>query len=120
MITVVFTNSIVRAITQDCLISSAANIIQVDGSNSRTKYPTINIDCYCICKLGKQEIIGVTLSEPHTSVTALRTCTCMCMFACCLLRPTTYRMSTFKYFTKTMPTCAKVLQLSRVKGYCRL
>ena len=32
-------------------------------------------------------IIGTSLSEPHTSMTALRTC--MCMFAC-LLGPTTY------------------------------
>ena len=122
MITVEFNNSIVRAITQHCLISSAANIIQVDGSNSRTKYLTTNIDCYCIFKLGKQHIIGVTLSEPHTSVTALHTCTCVCVFACCLLGLTTYhkfQMSAIKYFTKTMPTRAKVLQLSRVKGYCQ-
>ena len=49
MITVVDTNSSVSAITQDCLISTAANIIQEDGTSSRTKDPITNIDCYCIC-----------------------------------------------------------------------
>ena len=34
------------------------------------------------CKLEKDVIIGASLSEPHTSVTALRTC--VCMFACLL------------------------------------
>ena len=47
-------------------------------------------------------VIGASLSKPHTSMTALRTC--VCMFAClCLLGLATYRkfqMSTFKYFTK--------------------
>ena len=41
-------------------------------------------------------IIGASLSEPHTSVTALSTC--VCIYAC-LLGPTTYRefqMSAFK------------------------
>ena len=57
MTTVMVTNSTVSAIIQDCLISSAVNIIQEDGSNSRTKDSVINIDCYCICKLEKQQII---------------------------------------------------------------
>ena len=54
----------------------------------------------CRQQLALINIIGVSLGEPHTSVTALRTC--MCMFAC-LLGPTTYRkfqMSAFKYFMK--------------------
>ena len=32
------------------------------------------------CMCAKCEIIGASLSEPHTSVTAL--CTCMCMSVC--------------------------------------
>ena len=33
-------------------------------------------------------IIGVSLSEPHTSVTALRTCLCVSMLACLGIGPT--------------------------------
>ena len=54
----------------------------------------------CRQQLELINIIGVSLSEPHASVTALHMC--VCMFAC-LLGPTTYRkfqMSAFKYFTK--------------------
>ena len=45
-------------------------------------------------------LIGASLSKPHTSATALRTCVSM---LACLLGLTTYRkfwMSVFKYFTK--------------------
>ena len=60
-----------RAITEVCLISSAANLIQEDGSNSRTKDPVINIDCYCICKLEKQQIIN-RISHGPASKPALK------------------------------------------------
>ena len=51
----------------------------------------------------EQKLIGASLSEPYTSVTALWKC--VCIYACTFVRlfgPTTYRkfqMSTFKYFT---------------------
>ena len=48
-----------------------------------------------LCEL----LIGASLSEPHTSMTAMRKC--VCIYAC-LFGPTTYckfQMSTFKYFT---------------------
>ena len=50
-------------------------------------------------QLGEEKVellIGASLSEPHTSVTALSTCVYLC-----LLGPTTYQMSAFKflYFT---------------------
>ena len=71
MTTVVVTNSSVSAISEVCLISSAVNIIQEDGSNSRTKDPVINIDCYCICKLEKQQIID-RISHGAASKLALK------------------------------------------------
>ena len=45
-----------------------------------------------VCMLKVHDIIGASLSEPHTSVNSLRTCACMlaCLHAC-LLGPTTYR-----------------------------
>ena len=49
--------------------------------------------------LSLQSVIGASLSEPHTSVTALRTCVCMLAY----LLAAIYRkiqMSTFKYFLK--------------------
>ena len=51
VITVVDTNSIMRATTQDCLISTAAHIVQEDGSSSRRKGAIVVLisDCYCIC-----------------------------------------------------------------------
>ena len=54
-------------------------------------------------------MIGVSMSEPHTSVTALRTRVCMLVG---LFGPTTYRklqMSAFKHIHDDlmfMPTCA--------------
>ena len=42
-------------------------------------------------------IIGASLSEPHTSVAALRTRVYLCLLAC-LLRPTTYRNERFQIF----------------------
>ena len=71
MITVVVTNSTMRAIIKVCLISSAANIIQEDGVSPRTKDPVINIDCYCIYKLGKQQIIN-RISHGPASKPALK------------------------------------------------
>ena len=56
-------------------------------------------------------VIGASLSEPHTSVTALRKCVCV---SACLFGPTTYRkfqMSAFKYFMST-PIVRRTLQLS--------
>ena len=48
-------------------------------------------------------LIEASLSEPHTSVTALHTCVCMLVgWFVGLFGPTTYRkfqMSAFKYFT---------------------
>ena len=51
VITVVSTNSIMSAITQDCLISTAVHIIQENGSSSRTKDAIVvcTSDCYCNC-----------------------------------------------------------------------
>ena len=51
VITVVDTNSSVCATTQDCLISTAAHIVQEDGSSSRRKGAIVVLisDCYCIC-----------------------------------------------------------------------
>ena len=71
MMTVVVTNSTVSAIIQVCLISSAVNLIQEDGSNSRTKDPAIHINCYCICKLEKQQIIN-RISHRAASKLALK------------------------------------------------
>ena len=34
-----------------CLITSTVHIFQEDRSSSTIKNATINIDCYCICKL---------------------------------------------------------------------
>ena len=62
------------------------------------------------------KLIGMSLSEPHTSVTSL--CTCVCMFAWlldCLLGLTTYHkflMSTLKYFTRIDCLRQCILQLS--------
>ena len=33
----------------------------------------------------EQLLVGASLSEPHTSVTALHTCVCVCLLAVCLL-----------------------------------
>ena len=44
-------------------------------------------------------IIGASLSEPHTSGTALRSCVCVSIYAC--LRPNTVNFKcAFKYFLK--------------------
>ena len=72
MITVMVTNSTVSAISEGCLISSAVNIIQEDKSNSRTKDPAINIDCYCICKLEKQQITVNRILHGAASKLALK------------------------------------------------
>ena len=53
--------------------------------------------------------IGTSLSEPHTSMTALHTCVCIWLW------PTTYRkfqMSAFKYFTKIVISCVKHVKAS--------
>ena len=53
--------------------------------------------------------IGTSLSEPHTSMTALRTRVCIWLW------PTTYRkfqMSAFKYFTKISISCVKHVKAS--------
>jgi len=41
---------------------------------------------------GKYDVVGASLSEPHTSMTSLRACVCMlvCLYAC-LRGPTTYQ-----------------------------
>ena len=51
LITVMDTNSSVRTITQDCLVPTAANLIQEDRSSSRRKGSIVVLicDCYCIC-----------------------------------------------------------------------
>ena len=58
-------------------------------------------------------MVGVSLSEPHTSVTALHTSVCMLVG---LFGPTTYRkflMSAFKYFTMIECPRRRGIQLSR-------
>ena len=47
------------------------------------------------CFRASVHIIGVSLSEPHPSVTSLHPCVCMyvCLVLACLLGPTTYHMS---------------------------
>ena len=59
---------------------------------------------------GTREFTGASLSEPHTSMTALRKRVCMLV---CLFGPTTYHkfyMSTFKYFTMMECPRRRVLQ----------
>ena len=47
----------------------------------------ISRGCVRCCLIVQQEFIGASLSEPHTSGTALRTCVCMfaCLLACLLV-----------------------------------
>ena len=65
---------------------------------TRVRYPAI-----LPSHTSNNRFLGASLSEPHTSVTALRKY--VCIYACtnvCLFGPTTYRkfqMSAFKYFT---------------------
>ena len=76
MTTVVDTNSIVRAIIQDCLIPAAAYIIQEDISSSRTKDAIVvcRRECYCICKLCSKKLgklqfeVSNTISTEYLSV----------------------------------------------------
>ena len=59
--------------------------------------------CQKVCKQGRDDIIGASLSEPHTSGTALRKCVNIRTYVRPCLLAAIYRkfqMSTFKYFTK--------------------
>ena len=51
VITVVVNIFVVKAFIKICLITSTVHIFQEDRSSSTIKNATINIDCYCICKL---------------------------------------------------------------------
>ena len=69
-------------------------------------------------------IVGASLSEPHTSVTALAE---VCMYVCMFAQPYTvnFKMSVFKYFMKTFvhvicpARCRFLLYYGEVKGYCQ-
>ena len=56
-------------------------------------------------------IIGASLSEPHTSGTALRKCVNMCLLAAIYRK---FLMSAFKYFTNIDLSCTKQAH----EGYC--
>ena len=60
--------------------------------------------------------LGVSLSEPHTSVNSLP------RVYVCLLGPATYhkfQMNELKYFTKIKSSCQRVAAQMIVKGYCQ-
>ena len=59
-------------------------------------------------------VIGASLSEPDTSLTAL--CMCVCAYACLLFGLTTYckfQMSAFEYFTGIDCSRQRALKLNR-------
>ena len=63
-------------------------------------------------------VIGPSLSEPHTSESALRSCVYLPMLACLQLFAAIYRkfkMSKFKYFTNIDP----VKHAKANRGYCQ-
>ena len=94
---------LVPSTTTLCCLWVAWLVIYWHLSNEDTSL-FIFLSLHVVCKYFNSPLIGVSLSEPHASVTALHKC--VCTFACllaCFLGPTTYRkfqMSAFKYFTK--------------------